>query len=196
VTSPITDDVDRLLSHEMRRLRLGEYHRMIEAGVFDEDERIELLEGVIVTVSPQNAFHALLVERLSDPVFIALPPQFVIRCQLPLTLSDTDEPEPDIAIIDRETPRSRHHQPTTARLIFEVAADSLRKDREIKAALYARAAIAEYVIVNLTDECLEVHRDPDQAAGRYSTRVTLHKAETFVSTAVIGLRFPVAELLA
>lgn len=179
----------------MHRLNVGEYHRMIEAGVFAEDDRVELLEGVIVNMSPQNAQHALVIERLSDPLFVRLPAEFVIRCQLPLTLSEAAEPEPDVAVIDRGTPRSRQSQPATARLVFEVAAESLRKDREIKAPLYARAAVVEYVIVNLKDECLEVHREPDPAAGRYRVLAKLSKGDTFSSTTVPGFGFSIAELL-
>ena len=185
-----------ILGREMRRLRLPEYHRMVEAGVFDEDEGVELLEGVIVRMSPQNADHALVVERLNDPLFVQLPSDCVIRCQLPLSLSDADEPEPDIAVIARATPRSRRAQPTTARVVFEVAGESLRKDREVKGPLYARAGIPEYVIVNLAEETLEVHRNPDPAAGRFRTVSTLDKGAAFESTAVPGLGFPVAKLLA
>jgi Uma2 family endonuclease len=185
-----------ILAREMRRLHAAEYHRMIEAGVFDEDERVELLEGVIVAVSPQNAAHALVVERLGDPHFVRLPADFVIRCQLPLALSDGDEPEPDIAVIPRDIPRSRTRHPVTARLVFEVAGESLRKDREIKAALYARAGIPEYVIVNLGDECLEVHRDPEPATGRYALTSRIERSASFASASVAGLRFEVAELLA
>ncbi len=185
-----------LLTREMRRLHAAEYHRMIDAGVFDEDERVELLEGVIVSVSPQNAHHALVVERLSDSRFVHLPEAFVIRCQLPLTLSDADEPEPDVAVIEGNTPRSRQRHPTTARLVFEVAGGSLRVDRELKAPLYARAGIPEYVIVNLKDECLEVHRDPEPSAGRYVAVTRIDRAGSFASVSVAGLRFGVGELLA
>ncbi len=185
-----------LLTREMRRLHAGEYHRMIEAGVFDEDERVELLEGVIVSGAPQNVHHALVVERLGDPRFVHLPDAFVIRCRLPLALSDADEPEPDVAVIARDAPRSRQQHPTSARLVFEVAADSLRKDRDIKAALYARAGIPEYVIVNLKDECLEVHRDPDRDAGRYVAVTRIDRTGSFASASVVGLRLGVDELLA
>lgn len=77
-----------------------------------------------------------------------------------LVLSDLDEPEPGVAVIERRTPRSRREHPTTARLVFEAASDSLRKDREVKAPLYARSGVPEYVIANLKEDCLEVHRDP------------------------------------
>jgi Uma2 family endonuclease len=185
-----------ILGPEMRRLRLQEYHRMVEAGVLDEDEGVELLEGVIVRMSPQDADHALVVERLNDPLFVRLPPDHVIRCQLPLSLSEADEPEPDVAVIARSTPRSRRAQPTTARLVFEVAGGSLRKDREVKGSLYARAGIPEYVVVNLVDETLEAYRDPDPVAGRFRSLSTLDKKATFESAAVPGLRFAIAELLA
>jgi len=185
-----------ILGREMRRLRLCEYHRMVEAGVFEEDEGVELLEGVIVRMSPQNADHALVVERLNDPPFVELPAEYVIRCQLPLSLSEADEPEPDIAVLERGTPRSRRAQPTTARLVFEVSGESLRKDREVKGPLYARAGVPEYVIVNLVEECLEVHREPDTASGRYRSLSTLDKGATFVSGSVPGLKVSVARLLA
>ncbi len=193
VASPLGAEI---LGRDMRRLRSPEYHRMVEAGVFDEDERVELLEGVIVRMSPQNADHSLVVERLNDPLFVRLPADYVIRCQLPLAVSEADEPEPDVAVLARTTPRSRRSQPSTALLVFEVAGDSLRKDREIKGPIYARAGIPEYVIVNLGDATLEVHRDPDPAAGRYRSLSTLGVEATFESAAVSGLRFAVAELLA
>jgi Uma2 family endonuclease len=185
-----------ILGREMRRLQVREYHRMIDAGVFDEDEGIELLEGVIVRMSPQGADHAIVVERLSDPLFVGLPVECVIRCQLPLSLSHADEPEPDVAVLDRGTPRSRHAQPTTARLVFEVAGESLRKDRDVKGPVYARAGIPEYVIVDLVDGRLEVYRDPDVAGGSYRSHVTLGAGASFASSAVAGLGFRVDELLA
>jgi len=196
VSPPVSADSVHLLSGELRRLHVDEYHRMIEAGILDEDERIELLEGVMVTMSAQNPGHAIVVERLSDPLFVRLPAEFVIRCQLPLLLSEADEPEPDAAVIERGMPHSRQQHPTTARLVFEVAGGSLRVDREIKAPLYARSGIPEYVIVNLKDECLEVHRDPDPAAGRYRAIARLNKGDQFSSTSVPGLGFGVTELLA
>jgi Uma2 family endonuclease len=180
----------------MRRLDIGEYHRIIEAGILDEGERVQLLEGVIVAMSPQNPAHALVVERLSNPRFVRLPPDFAIRCQLPLALSDADEPEPDIAVIRSSTPRSREHHPSTAQLVIEVAGASLHLDREVKAQLYARAGITEYVIVNLRDECLEVHRDADSVAGRYRVATKLHEGDEFSSTSVPGFGFEVADLLA
>jgi Uma2 family endonuclease len=179
-----------------RRLRVEDYHRMVRAGVFDEDERLELLEGVIVEMSPQSPRHALVITRLCDPQFASVGRDFIVRARLPLTLEPDSEPEPDMAIVRRAESGDRDRHPSTALAVFEVASDSLRKDRLAKAALYARAGIPEYVIVNLSDDCLEVHREPDPSARRYRTVTTLSGAERFESSAVPGFAFVVSDLLA
>jgi Uma2 family endonuclease len=181
------------LEHQ-HRLTVEAYHRMIEAAVFDEDERLELLEGVIVEMSPQAPRHALVISRLCDQVFVPLNPSFLVRCQLPLTLGNESEPEPDVAIVLRADAAQRDRHPGTAALVFEVAGDSLRKDRLAKGALYAAAGIPEYVIVNLAENYLEVHRDPDSQGRRYRTIATLSGGR-FESVSVPGFAFAVAELL-
>lgn len=168
---------------------------MIEAGVFSEDERLELLEGVIVAMSPQSERYALVVERLSDPLFSGLPRQYVVRCQLPLALSEDAEPEPDIAVLARDAKRSAQRPPSSALLVIEVALDSLRRDREVKGAFYARAGIPEYVIVNLDADCVEVYREPLAEQGRYRTQATLGRRRRFASTSVPGFGFLVNDLL-
>jgi Uma2 family endonuclease len=181
---------------QQHRIRVEDYERMVQAGVFGEDDRLELLEGVIVEMSPQTPRHGLTITRLCDPEFARLPPEYVIRPQLPLALGADSEPEPDVAIVTRAEGTRRDRHPSAAALIFEVAGDSLRKDRLTKAALYAAAGIPEYVIVNLADDCLEVHRDPDAGGRRYRTVVTLAPSDGFESTAVPGFAFAVNDLLA
>ena len=73
----------------MRRLSVAEYHQMIDAHILGEDDRVELLEGLLVTMSPQRPPHAVVIERLCDPELVPLDPGFRIRCQLPLTLEDS-----------------------------------------------------------------------------------------------------------
>ncbi len=169
---------------------------MVEAGILGEDDRVELIDGVIVEMSPQGPKHARAIQRLCDPTFASVPKDWVIRCQLPLTLGRDSEPEPDVSIVLRTDAASDRSHPTTAALVFEVAGDSLRKDRLAKAALYAAAGIPEYVIVNVEQDSLEVHRDPDPAARRYRTLVTLGAAQTFESSAVRGFAFGVDALFA
>ena len=178
------------------RFSVEDYHRMIEAGVFAEDERLELLEGVIVEMSPQRPRHAEVIRRLCDPRFVTVGPEYVVQSQLPLTLGPDAEPEPDVAVVPRKDQGYGDSHPTGAFLVFEVSRDSLRKDRLLKAAIYARAGIPEYVIVNLAGHCLEIHRDPDPTASRYRTVVTLAEGDRFESTAVSGFAFVVADLLA
>ena len=167
---------------------------MAEAGILDEDDRVELIEGVIVEMSPQAPKHARLIQRLCDPTFANVPLDLVIRCQLPLTLSRDSEPEPDVSVVLRVDAASKGSHPTTAALVFEVAGESLQKDRLTKSALYASAGVPEYVIVNVEQECLEVHRDPDASSRRYRTLVTLSGADRFESAAVSGFAFRVASL--
>jgi len=163
-TGPSPSDSRSVLALEpQRRLSVEDYHRMIEAGVFGEDERLELLEGVIVEMSPRKPRHAEVIRRLCDPEFAKLPTGRIVQAQLPLTLAPDSEPEPDVAIVPRTPGGYRERHPTTALLVFEVSGESLRKDRVAKAAVYARAGIPEYVIVNLAEDCLEVRREPDPA---------------------------------
>lgn len=189
-----TDPGLMVVLDRQRRLSVEDYHRMAEAGILGEDDRVELLEGVIIEMSPQGARHAKLIRRLCDPTFAKVPPDHVVQCQLPLTLGRDSEPEPDVSIVRRADAMSDRSHPTTAALVFEVAGESLQKDRLTKSALYAGAGIPEYVIVNVEEQCLEVHRDPDPAARRYRSLVTLSAGHSFESAAVPAFAFRVASL--
>lgn len=184
-----------LLDHDVRRVSLAEYHRMIEAGMFASDERLELLEGVLAAMSPQSERHAVVIERLADPLFTNLPRDCVVRCRLPLALGDASEPEPGIAVLARSTPRTAGQPPTSALLVIEVSGPSLRKDREVKGAVYARAAIPEYLIVNLDEGKLEVRREPDAATGRYASTRMLARGDVYRSSVVPGFGFDITALL-
>jgi Uma2 family endonuclease len=190
----LTDPGLTLVLDRQRRLSAGDYHRMIGAGILGEDDRVELIGGVLVEMTPQGPKHAKLIRRLCDPTFARVPADHVLQCQLPLTLGHDSEPEPDVSIVRRADASSMTSHPTTAALVFEVAGESLQKDRLAKSAMYAGAGIPEYVIVNTEQDCLEVHRDPDSASRRYRTLVTLSGEETFESAAVPGFGFRIAAL--
>ncbi len=87
------------LESQMHLWLIADYHQMIEAGVLDEDDRVELLEGKIVCMSPQRPFHAASVQRSSRLLFTLLSDHAEIRIQLPVTLGNDFEPEPDIAVV-------------------------------------------------------------------------------------------------
>jgi Uma2 family endonuclease len=148
---------------------------MVELGLFDE-ERIELLHGALVEMSPQGASHADVTERLAMLLAAAAAGGARVRQHSPLAVSDDSEPEPDIAVVPPGD-YSREH-PRMALLVVEVADSSLRKDRKIKAALYAACAVPEYWLVNLVDQVIEIHRAP--LGGQYED-VTEHRGNATVS---------------
>ena len=183
-----------VLDLEPRRITVDEYHKMIGAGVFDEDERLELLEGVIIPMSPQSPDHADLVQWLTNVLARAIGPEYEVRPQLPLTIRPTSEPEPDLAIVPAG--RNRRQHPTTALIVIEVARDSLRKDRTVKASIYAGVPIPEYWLVNVAEACVEVHREPDPSARRYGSVQTVRRGEELLSAALPRLRIALTDLFA
>ena len=181
------------VQERLRRIRVDEYHRMIEAGILDEDEHVQLIDGFLVAMTPQGEPHAQVIQRLSRLLVRSVGEGLVVRPQLPLTLGDS-EPEPDLAVV-READLSRDRHPGAALLVVEVPADSLRVDRGAKAVLYARAGIPEYWIVSHEDSTVEVLRDPDASAGAYRARVVLAAGESLTTQSVPGLAVDVAGLV-
>lgn len=179
------------LSPRWRRpISVDEYHRMIDAGVFADDARLELLAGAIVTMSPHGQPHARAIEFLNEFLVRSLPADLLVRCQLPLTLVDS-EPEPDLAVVIRAKARRAPRHPTTALLVIEVAAESLDKDRA-KVAIYAAAGVTDYWIVNLDERVVEVHGDPNRRQGSYRTR-ELVRAGALPSER-LGVAVPIAPI--
>jgi Uma2 family endonuclease len=192
-TSPTSAETTALLLESPRRLSVDEYHRMIEAGILDEDERLELLEGVIVAMSPQDEPHAWPIQRLTRILTRVLRDEYDVRVQLPLTLGRSNEPEPDLAVV-RAGPRTKGRHPRTALLVIEVAKDSLRKDRTVKAALYARFRVPEYWVVNIEAEAVEVFTEPRPRSGVYGRARAVGKGETLISESLPEVSVPVRTL--
>lgn len=171
--SPTSAETTALLLESPRRLSIEDYHRMIETGILGEDERVELLEGVIVAMSPQKDAHAWAIEWLNRFLARTLGDEFRVRPQLPLTLGELNEPEPDLAVVSSAA-RVKGEHPGSALLVVEVSGvDSLARDRKVKAPLYARFGILEYWLVDLEHETVEVFGDPDPSAGAYRRSRTL-----------------------
>lgn len=128
-----------VLEFEPRRISVEEYHRMTDAGILDEDERVELLEGVIIPMSPQRPEPAGRIQRLANRLTRRLPPIYDVRVQLPLSLGGISEPEPDLTVVraDQGDPISAH--PSTALLVIEVARESLRNGRAARLSIDPRA---------------------------------------------------------
>jgi Uma2 family endonuclease len=177
-----------------RRFTLDEYHRLIRVGVLGEDEHVELLEGVIVEMTPQGRAHALVVSQLGESFTSARRPDCRVRIQLPLSLEGNSEPEPDLAVVTREEERTAQVHPRAALLVVEVSGDSLRKDRQLKGRIYARAGVPEFWVVDVARRTVELYSEPDVDAGRYRTLRTLGAGETLTTPVLPELSLPVAEL--
>lgn len=139
-----------------------EFYAAVEAGVFGE-RRVELIRGDIIEMAAMLGPHARAIMNTQARFHRAFDTAvFGIRTQMPLDLGQTSQPEPDIAIVRSEdVPTTREH-PTTALLVVEVSDSTLSDDRTVKAPLYAEAGIAEYWIVNIPGNRLEVRRNPAQ----------------------------------
>jgi len=150
------------------RFTREEYYRLWESGFF-ANKRVELLDGEIITMPPQNPPHAGTTSHLAAVVIRALGANFTVRIQAPIVLNDWSEPEPDVAICRFDPANYRHEHPKASDvlLLIEVADTSLAYDRGRKVAAYAGGRIPEYWIVNLADRRIEVRSDPDPVAQRY-----------------------------
>jgi Uma2 family endonuclease len=161
-------DLQNLAPDHLRPIKRVEYEQMVRAGLF-ADERIELLDGFLVAMTPIGGPHAEAVDRLNRLFTVTLDGRARVRIQGPFAASDDSEPEPDIAVYPLRDYTDGH--PSQALLVIEVADSSLPKDRHIKSPLYAAAGVLEYWIVDLQGKAFEIHRDP--RVNRY-TDVTRH----------------------
>lgn len=150
--------VDDMPAVRVRPLRRSEYDVLVEQGVFGPDDRIQLLEGELVEMSPQKPPHAGIVERLNELLMPALVGRFRVRVQLPLAAGEYSEPEPDVAVVPADEPRERH--PERAILVIEVAHETVRLDLGRKARIYASAGVSEYWVIDAPADAVHVHTDP------------------------------------
>jgi Uma2 family endonuclease len=145
----------------VHRFSVEQYHRMIEAGILSEHDRVELLEGVIVEKMTHNPPHDGTVLLVQTVLLTLLPADWVLRVQSAITLAD-GEPEPDLAVARGPVRRyvRAHPGPRDLALVIEVAEATLLQDQTDKARTYARARIPVYWIVNLINRRIEVYTQP------------------------------------
>lgn len=183
------------VQERLRRISVDEYHRIVEAGILGEDENVQLIDGVLVAMTPQGRRHAFVIQELTRLLVLALGENYRVLTQLPLALGPDSEPEPDLAVLRAEDAASSTHHPGTAALVIEVADESLRFDRGTKAPLYARAGIPEYWIVNLSETAIEVHRDPDPASACFRSISQHPGGEAVAARSVPGVVVDLVKLL-
>jgi len=158
---------------------------MGKAGVFSEDDRVELIEGEILKMSPIGSRHAASVKRLNRQLNRLLGDRAIVSIQDPILVNDFSEPEPDVAILRRRDDfyAQSHPSATDALLIIEIADTSVEFDHDIKLPAYARSAVPEVWIVNLPAETVAVH--VDLANGVYRSVSTYRRGDS-----ITPLHFP------
>ena len=172
-----------------------EYYRMAEAGVLTEDDRVELIDGEILEMSPIGRRHSACVARLTSVFSQRLGAAVIVWPQNPVRLSERSEPEPDLALL-RPRPdfyASAHPTPADVLLIVEVGDTSVEYDRQVKAPLYAHSGIPELWIVDLNRHHLGVYRDPSEAG--YGTTRVLRRGESISPLAFPDLTIAVDDIL-
>jgi len=184
----------------LRPWKRVEYERLTELGIFQPGERLELIDGLLIVREPHGSRHAAAIRRIVTALRRVLGDEWQIDSQLPIALDDDSEPEPDVAVVPLDPSAYRDAHPSRAVLVIEVADTSYRVDHEHKASLYARAGIADYWIVDLVRDTVEIHREPEVAPAapygwRYRTVAAAHAPDRVAPLIAPGAAIDVGDLL-
>lgn len=178
-----------------RRFTVDEYHRMAEAGILHEDDRVELIDGEIVEMSPIGGRHAKCVIELTRLLAPLISDQVLLSVQNPIRLGEYYEPQPDVTVL-RPSERYRAGElpePQDVLLLIEVSDTTLSYDRDVKLPLYARSGIPEVFIVDLVGEAVERHTEPTGDGYRLVRRA--RRGEMLESVALPALALAVDAVL-
>lgn len=184
-------DPDAIAPAQIRGLKRREYEELVKLGVF-EDERVELLYGQVVTMSPLDPDHNESTNTIDEILGKQLEGRARVRVQSSFAASDDSEPEPDVLVIPLQKYWREH--PSTAYLVVEVAKSSLRKDRGVKAKLYGSVAVQEYWIVDIKAGGVHVLRDPD-GEGEWRSRILARRGEVLTLLAFPDVRVAVDQIV-
>lgn len=176
-----------------RRFDVHEYHRMGEAGVFGDKERVELMGGEVVEVNPVGARHFTCLNRLNRIFVKSVNDEVIISPQNPVRLDDSHEPEPDLAVIKMRDYRESLPAPEDILLLVEVSDTTPGYDRNVKLPLYARFEVPEVWIVDLGSGIIERHTEPSSDGYRLVRR--FGKEDNAESAVVEGVSFAAKEVL-
>ncbi len=163
-----------------RQFSIQDYHQMLVAGILSEDERVELIQGEIIKMSPIGVRHASCVNRLLKLFLQSLGDRVTVIVQNPVVLSNLSEPQPDLALL---LPRddfyaAGHPQPQDILLLVEVADTTIESDRNIKVPLYASSEITEVWLIDVNEQVIEVFREP--TANSYQSIQKFQTGEIFI----------------
>jgi Uma2 family endonuclease len=167
-------------------MTVEQYFALVDQGLLEPDDRVELLDGVVVAMAPQNPPHAGNTGRVARTLRRAVGDRADVREGKPLIVGRHSVPEPDAAVVPVDPYDYTRAHPRSAFLVVEVADSSLPQDRLSKSRIYAGDGIPEYWIVNLRDERIEVLRDPDRRRRRYRETTTVRRGVRLELTALAG----------
>jgi len=171
------------------------YHIMAERGTFAPDDRVELIDGEIIEMSPIGSRHARVVDFLNDFLARRIDANYIVRIQNPIVVGDLSEPQPDIAVVARREDFYRDGHPTgkDVALVIEVCDSTVAFDRARKLPKYAEAGIPETWLIDLESEHVEVHFSPKETA--YGIVKIFLRGENAVSETLPALNLPVSDIL-
>jgi Uma2 family endonuclease len=177
------------------RLNVSQYHQMSEAGIFSENDKVELINGEIIEMSPIGRRHTACVNRLNSVFSQLLGNKVIIAVQNPIILNNLSEPEPDIALLKPRADfyESGHPQPQDIFLLIEVADSSLEYDRDVKIPLYATSGISEVWLVDIYEQVIIVYRYPSE--NGYSDIQTFSRGEKLSIQAFPEINLVVNDIL-
>lgn len=176
------------------KLNLDEFHRMVEAGVFTPEQRIELLEGELFDMAPIGPAHSGTTNYLTQALYQVVGTQAVVSVQNPIMLGDDSEPQPDLALLRPRGDfyKNSHPGADDILLLVEIADTSVSTDRDYKIPLYARHGIPEVWLLDVKHRQLEIHRKPEQ--GRYQQVYTAKTDESICLSQLPGIELNLQQL--
>lgn len=184
------------LHSPIHRFNVERFHRMIEAGVFDDGDRVELIDGEMRAMPPIGPPHRSATDTLTMLFAPPLAGRAIIRVQGPLTLDDGTEVYPDFMVLRWRDDRYARANPTPedVRLLIEVADSSLALDRGLKLGKYARAGIGRYWVADIPHRTLHDYRDPDRFGGRYRQLHSVGEGRISITIEDAEIQVQIAEL--
>jgi Uma2 family endonuclease len=176
------------------RWTVDEFHQMATAGLLDESDRVELIEGEMIDMAPIGSRHAFIVNRLSQALSVSgAKGQYLVSTQNPVRLGDRSEPQPDLALLKNGNYMDALPTATDVLLIVEVSDTTLEYDRDVKLALYARHGIPEVWLLDVNASELTIYREP--ADGQYRLIRKPQPTEAVTPTLVPGIALRLAEVM-
>ncbi len=193
-TAPKTEVFQNGQILDARLISVEEYDRMIEHGILTSEDKVELLNGVIIKKIPKGTKHASVYDCATRVFYRLFGNNVIVRNQNPIWLSEISEPEPDLvlAVPDKGFYSERHPTPEDILLIIEISDTTLGRDRFAKGSAYAKASIRQYLVFNVQDETIEDYREPD--TDGYQFKKAYRRGEAFNLVAFPEIEIKVDDL--